>query len=41
MRREQLKRRKELGKQSARIKKLVAERSLDKDMRQEALQGKY
>lgn len=41
MRRDQLKRLKELEKQNARLKKLVAELSLDKDILQEALQGKY
>ncbi len=32
---------KELEKQNARLKKLVAELSLDKDILQVALQGKY
>ena len=41
MRRDQLKRLKELEKQNTRLKKLVAELSLDKDILQEALQGKY
>jgi len=41
MRRDQLKRLKELEKENARLKKLVAELSLDKDILQEALQGKY
>ncbi len=41
MHRDQLKRLKELEKQNARLKKLVAELSLDKDILQEVLQGKY
>lgn len=41
MRRDQLKRLKELEKENARLKKLVADLSLDKDILQEALQGKY
>ena len=41
MRRDQLKRLKELEKENARLKKLVAELSLDKDILKEALQGKY
>ncbi len=41
MRRDQLKRLKELEKENTRLKKLVADLSLDKDILQEALQGKY
>ncbi len=41
MRRDQLKRLKELEKENARLKELVAELSLDKDILQEVLQGKY
>ena len=41
MDRDQLKRLKELEQQNARLKKLVAELTLDKDILKEALEGKY
>jgi len=41
MDRDQLKRLKELEKENRRLKKLVADLSLDKDILKEALEGKY
>ena len=41
MDKDEVKRLKELEKENARLKKLVAELSLDKDILQEALKGKY
>ena len=41
MERDQLQRFKELEKENARLKKLVADLSLDKDILKEALEGKY
>ena len=41
MDRDQLKRLKELEKENRRLKKLVADLSLDRDILKEALEGKY
>ena len=41
MDRDELKRLKELEKENARLKKLVADLALDKDILKEALEGKY
>ena len=41
MDKDEVKRLRELEKENARLKKLVAELSLDKDILEEALKGKY